>query len=94
MNWAMRPFHFGLMYTACFSLKTLYPLKSSCIIISRTGGLITLTHARNSSLSSPTEVREVLASKVGSLLEFTEQRQATEYLQSLHYWPDKYKESR
>lgn len=44
--------------------------------------------------ASPTEVREVLASKVGSLLEFTEQIQAIEYLQSLHYWPDKYKESR
>ena len=44
--------------------------------------------------ASPTEVREVLASKVGNLLEFTEKIQATEYLQSLHYWPEKYKDSR
>jgi len=40
------------------------------------------------------EVREVLASKVGSLLEFTEHAESTEYLQSVHYWPDEYRETR
>ena len=44
--------------------------------------------------ASPAEVREALVSKVGSLLEFTEQAEATEYLQSLHYWPDEYKDPR
>ena len=44
--------------------------------------------------ASPAEVREILASKVGNLLEFSEQTDAVEYLQSLHYWPDKYKDSR
>ena len=44
--------------------------------------------------ATPAEVREALASKVGSLLEFTEQAEATEYLQSLHYWPDEYKDPR
>jgi hypothetical protein len=36
---------------------------------------------------SPAEVRAVLAEKVGNLLEFTEQPEATEYLQSKRYWP-------
>lgn len=40
------------------------------------------------------EVREVLAAKVGSLLEFTEHAESTQYLQSVHSWPDEYKESR
>ena len=44
--------------------------------------------------ANPAEVREALASKIGSLLEFTEQAEATEYLQSLHYWPDEYKDPR
>jgi len=34
------------------------------------------------------EVREVLADKVGNLLEFTEHAAATEYLQSVRYWPE------
>ena len=34
------------------------------------------------------EVREVLADKVGSLLEFAEHADATEYLQSVQYWPE------
>ena len=38
--------------------------------------------------ATPTEVRAVLASKVGSLLEFTEHADATEYLQSVRYWPE------
>jgi hypothetical protein len=38
--------------------------------------------------ASPAEVRAVLAEKVGNLLEFTEQAESTEYLQSIHYWPD------
>jgi hypothetical protein len=38
--------------------------------------------------ATPTEVREVLAAKIGNLLEFNEQAESTEYLQSVHYWPD------
>lgn len=37
--------------------------------------------------ASPAEVREVLAEKVGNLLEFTEHAEATEYLQSVAEWP-------
>lgn len=37
--------------------------------------------------ATPAEVREVLAAKVGSLLEFTEHADATEYLQSVSSWP-------
>ena len=44
--------------------------------------------------ASPSEVREVLISKVGNLLEFTEHAESTEYLQSLRYWPDKDKKNR
>lgn len=44
--------------------------------------------------ASPGEVREALVSKVGSLLEFTEHAESTEYLQSVHYWPDEHKEAR
>lgn len=38
--------------------------------------------------ATPAEVRAVLAEKVGNLLEFTERAESTEYLQSVHYWPD------
>jgi hypothetical protein len=38
--------------------------------------------------ASPVEVREVLEAKVGNLLEFAERVEATEYLQSLRYWPE------
>lgn len=38
--------------------------------------------------ASPSEVREVLIKKVGNLLEFTESAAATEYLQSIKYWPN------
>lgn len=38
--------------------------------------------------ATPAEVRAVLAEKVGNLLEFTEHAESTEYLQSVHYWPD------
>ena len=41
--------------------------------------------------ASPSEVHGVLSSKVGSLLEFTEDAESTEYLQSVHYWPDERK---
>jgi len=44
--------------------------------------------------ASPAEVHGVLNSKVGSLLEFTEDAESTEYLQSLHYWPDERKDAR
>lgn len=38
--------------------------------------------------ASPSEVRAALESKVGNLLEFAEQAESAEYLQSLHYWPE------
>jgi len=38
--------------------------------------------------ATPAQVREVLADKVGNLLDFTEHSEATEYLQSVRYWPD------
>jgi hypothetical protein len=44
--------------------------------------------------ASPSEVHSVLSSKVGSLLEFTDDAESTEYLQSVHYWPDERKEVR
>jgi uncharacterized protein YceH (UPF0502 family) len=37
--------------------------------------------------ASPGEVRAVLAQKLGSLLEFAESAESTEYLQSVRYWP-------
>jgi len=37
--------------------------------------------------ASPIEVLDVLKSKVGNLLEFTEHPESTEYLQSIQYWP-------
>lgn len=37
--------------------------------------------------ATPTEVRAVLTEKVGNLLEFTEQAESTEYLQSVGYCP-------
>lgn len=37
--------------------------------------------------ATPQEVREVLAEKVGSLLEFTDDPESTQYLQSKKYWP-------
>lgn len=37
--------------------------------------------------ATPSEVREVLLEKIGNLLEFAEESDATQYLQSLKYWP-------
>jgi hypothetical protein len=37
--------------------------------------------------ATPTEVRDVLAAKLGNLLEFAEHPESTEYLQSVRYWP-------
>ncbi len=37
--------------------------------------------------ATPGEVRAVLAEKVGNLVEFAEQPEATQYLQSKRYWP-------
>ena len=39
--------------------------------------------------ASPSDVRQVLEAKLGNLLEFTERAEATEYLQSVKYWPDR-----
>jgi Domain of unknown function (DUF4041)/Meiotically up-regulated gene 113 len=44
--------------------------------------------------ATPGEVRAVLMSKIGNLLEFTERAESTEYLQSVQYWPDQYKGTR
>jgi hypothetical protein len=38
--------------------------------------------------ATPGDVRTALTAKVGNLLEFTEHAESTEYLQSVHYWPD------
>ncbi len=38
--------------------------------------------------ATPTEVRRVLTEKVGNLLEFADEPEATQYLQSKGYWPD------
>lgn len=38
--------------------------------------------------ASPAEVREVLLMKIGNLLEFTENIESNEFLQSRHYWPE------
>lgn len=38
--------------------------------------------------ASPAEVRDVLLEHVGNLLEFSEHPEATQYLQSMKYWPD------
>jgi hypothetical protein len=37
--------------------------------------------------ATPHGVREVLVEKLGNLLEFTEQPETTQYLQSRKYWP-------
>lgn len=37
--------------------------------------------------ATPGEVRDVLAKKLGTLLEFAERAESTEYLQSVRYWP-------
>jgi hypothetical protein len=39
--------------------------------------------------ASPGEVRSVLAEKLGKLLEFAENAESTEYLQSIQYWPQR-----
>jgi hypothetical protein len=44
--------------------------------------------------ATPAEVRAVLAEEVGNLLEFTEHADATEYLQSARYWPERNGRSR
>lgn len=38
--------------------------------------------------ATPAEVRTALIESVGNLLEFTEHTEATEYLQSVKYWPE------
>ncbi|GMV04523.1 MAG: hypothetical protein AMXMBFR53_08030 [Gemmatimonadota bacterium] len=38
--------------------------------------------------ATPAEVRQVLEARVGNLLEFAEKVEATEFLQSLRYWPE------
>ena len=38
--------------------------------------------------ATPAQVREVLSTKVGNLLEFTESPEATQYFQSHGSWPD------
>ena len=38
--------------------------------------------------AAPTKVRDVLADKLGNLLEFTEVPESTQYLQSKGYWPE------
>ena len=50
-----------------------------------------LNHAnrrREFFFATPADVREVLESKVGNLIEYSEISDATEYFQSLRYWPE------
>ncbi len=46
-----------------------------------------VNHRREFFFASPIEVHQVLSEKVGSLLEFTETPESTQYLQSRGYWP-------
>lgn len=46
-----------------------------------------VNHRREFFFATPSEVRAVLAEKLGNLLEFAEQAESTEYLQSVGYWP-------
>jgi len=41
--------------------------------------------------ASPAEVRDVLKSKIGNLLEFNEHAEATDFHQSLRYWPESHR---
>lgn len=43
--------------------------------------------------ATPAEAREVLEQKVGNLLEYVEEAEATEYLQSLNSWPEEHRRS-
>lgn len=43
--------------------------------------------------ANPGEVREALMSRMGNLLEFAEQVESTEFLQSVHYWPEAERQS-
>jgi hypothetical protein len=42
--------------------------------------------------ASPVEVRSVLIEKIGNLLEFDENCESTEYNQSVHYWPEEFRQ--
>ena len=44
--------------------------------------------------ATPAEVRDVLESRLGNLLEFTERAESLEYLQSVRYWPDSVRANR
>lgn len=44
--------------------------------------------------ATPSEVREVLATRVGNLLDFTEAAESTEFLQSIRYWPEERRRER
>jgi hypothetical protein len=46
-----------------------------------------VNHRREFFFASPAQVREVLTAKVGNLLEFNENVEATDYHQSRKYWP-------
>lgn len=51
-----------------------------------------LNHAnqrREFFFATPEEVRQVLAKKVGNLLDYNDSPEATQYFQSKHYWPDR-----
>ncbi|WP_119271259.1 DUF4041 domain-containing protein [Taklimakanibacter deserti] len=46
-----------------------------------------VNHRREFFFATPSEVRSILAKKIGNLLEFVEHPESTEYLQSTRYWP-------
>lgn len=41
--------------------------------------------------ATPSEVRTALEAKLGNLLEFTDDAESTEYLQSVRYWPEEFR---
>lgn len=55
-------------------------------------GAARLNHAnprREFFFATPEEVRQVLAKKVGNLLDYNDSPEATQYFQSKQYWPDR-----
>ena len=88
----MRQSHFGLMLHSLFFSEDAVSLESELHRHFEHRRVNHVNSRKEFFFANPAEVREVLISKVGSLLEFTEQAEATEYLQSLHHWPEEYKD--
>ena len=79
----------GSTCTHCSSLKTPSPSRASSTALCRAARQ-PRERAEGVLLRDPGEVRDVLLSKVGNLLEFHEEAEATEYLQSVSAWPERH----